>query len=79
MSAKKKLYTFLLAASLCLVGAAFLLRACLKSGGVPDWGGFFCRARRFDAGILADFKSNQRSTGGKRCPETAFQWILNRL
>ena len=26
MSAKKKLYTFLLAASLCLVGAAFLLR-----------------------------------------------------
>ena len=56
-----------------------LFRACLKSGGVPDWGRFFCRARRFDAGILADFKSNQRSIGGKRCPETAFRWILNRL
>ena len=55
------------------------LRACLKSGGVPDWGRFFCRARRFDAGILADFKSNQRSVGGKRCSETAFRWILNRL
>ncbi|WP_293286471.1 hypothetical protein, partial [Oscillibacter sp.] len=33
---------------------------------------FFCRARRFDAGILADFKSNQRSPGGKRRPKTAF-------
>ena len=52
------------------------LRACLKSGGVPDWGRYFCRARWFDAGILADFKSNQRSVGGKRCTETAFRWIL---
>ena len=46
---------------------------------MPDWGRYFCRARRFDAGILADFKSNQRSVGGKRCSETAFRWILNRL
>ena len=33
MSAKKKLYTFLLATSLCLVGAAFLLR----NAGLPYW------------------------------------------
>ena len=47
-------------------------RPCLKIGGMPDWGRFFCQARRFDAGILTDFKSNQRSPGGKGCPETAF-------
>ena len=46
-------------------------RPCLKIGGIPDWGRFFCQARRFDAGILTDFKSNQRSPGGKRCPKTA--------
>ncbi len=39
----------------------------------------FCRARRFDAGILTDFKSKQRSPSGKRCSKMAFRQILNRL
>ena len=52
-------------------------RPCLKIGGMPDWGGFYCQARRFDAGILTDFKSNQRSPGGKRCPKTAFCHFSN--
>ena len=30
------------------------------------------QTRRLDAGILTDFKSNQRSPGGKRYPKTAF-------
>ena len=30
------------------------------------------QARQFPAGILTDFKPNQRSPGGKGCPETAF-------
>ena len=41
-------------------------------------GRFYCQARRFDAGILTDFKSNQRSPGGKRCPETAFCHFSNK-
>ena len=45
---------------------------------MPDWGRFYCQARRFDAGILTDFKSNQRSPGGKRCPETAFCHFSNK-
>ncbi len=53
-------------------------RPCLKIGGIPDWGRFFCQARRFDAGILTDFKSNQRSPGGKRCPKTAFCHVSNK-
>ena len=53
-------------------------RPCLKIGGMPDWGRFFCQARRFDAGILTDFKSNQRSPGGKRCPKTAFCHVSNK-
>ena len=55
-----------------------LIRPCLKIGGMPDWGRFFCQARRFDAGILTDFKSNQRSPGGKRCPKTAFCHFSNK-
>ncbi len=47
-------------------------RVCFKTGGMPDWGRFFRQARRLDAGILTDFKSNQRSPDGKRCPKTAF-------
>ena len=54
------------------------IRPCLKNGGMPDWGRFFCQARRFDAGILTDFKSNQRSPGGKRCPKTAFCHFSNK-
>nr|WP_325242315.1 hypothetical protein [uncultured Oscillibacter sp.] len=54
-----------------------LIRPCLKIGGMPDWGRFYCQARRFDAGILTDFKSNQRSPGGKRCPKTAFCHFSN--
>ena len=45
---------------------------------MPDLGRFFCQARRFDAGILTDFKSNQRSPGGKRCPKTAFCHVSNK-
>lgn len=33
---------------------------------MPDRGRLFCQARRFGAGILADFKSNQRSPGEKK-------------
>ena len=55
-----------------------IARPCLKIGGMPDWGRFFCQARRFDAGILTDFKSNQRSPGGKRCPKTAFCHFSNK-
>ena len=44
-------------------------RPCLKTGGMPDWGRFFWQARRFDAGILTDFKSNQRSPGRKKMPK----------
>ncbi|WP_297311803.1 hypothetical protein, partial [uncultured Oscillibacter sp.] len=47
-------------------------RVCFKTGGMPDWGRFFRQARRLDTGILTDFKSNQRSPDGKRCPKTAF-------
>lgn len=47
-------------------------RVCFKTGRMPDWGIFFRQTRRLDAGILTDFKSNQRSPGGKRCLKTAF-------
>ena len=53
-------------------------RPCLKIGGMLDWSRFFCQARRLDAGILTDFKSNQRSPGGKRCPKTAFCHFSNK-
>ncbi|WP_293286116.1 hypothetical protein, partial [Oscillibacter sp.] len=46
--------------------------------GMPDWGGFFCQARRFDAGILTDFKSNQRSPGGKDAPRRRFDSFQTR-
>lgn len=49
-----------------------ITRVCFKTGRMPDWGRFFRQARRLDAGILTDFKSNQRSPGGKRCLKTAF-------
>ena len=35
---------------------------------MPDSDGFFARQGGFDAGILTDFKSNQRSPGGKDAP-----------
>ena len=50
---------------------------CLKNGGMRDWCRFFCQARRLDAGILTDFKSRQRSPGGKRCLKTAFCHFSN--
>ena len=53
-------------------------RPCLKIGEMLDWGRFFRQARRFDAGILTDFKSNQRSPGGKRCLKTAFRHFSNK-
>ncbi len=45
---------------------------CWNTRGVPDWGRFFCRARRFDAGILTDFQSNQRGLAGKSAPIRRF-------
>ena len=48
------------------------VRPCLKNGGMRDWCRFFCQARRSDAGILTDFKSRQRSPGGKRCLQDPF-------
>ena len=48
------------------------LRACLESGEMPDRRRYSCRARRIHAGIPTDFRLNQRTSGGKRCPETAF-------
>jgi len=61
-----------LPAAVFFFSAAGQTRPCLKIGGMLDWGRFFRQARRFSAGILTDFKGNQRSPGGKRCLETAF-------
>ncbi len=48
------------------------LRACLKSGGMPDRRRFFCWARRFDAGILCVFPVKSTRPSGKRCAGMAF-------
>ena len=48
------------------------LRACLKSGGMPDRRGFFRWARRFDAGILCVFQVKSTRPSGKRCAGMAF-------
>ena len=48
------------------------LRACLKSGGMPDRGGFFRWTRRFDAGILCVFPVKSTRASGKRCAGMAF-------
>ena len=53
-----------------LVGGS--VRACLKSGGMPDRRGFFRWARRFDAGILCVFQVKSTRPSGKRCAGMAF-------
>ena len=50
----------------------WLLRACLKSGGMPDRRRFFRWARRFDAGILCVFQVKSTRPSGKRCAGMAF-------
>ncbi len=41
-------------------GRGKTIRPCLKIGGMPDWGRFFCQARRFDAGVLAEKDAQRR-------------------
>ena len=56
----------------CLPDRCLYLRVCFKTGGMPNCGGFFCRTRRFDAGILDGFQVKSTRPGGKRRPKTAF-------
>ena len=68
----KKGTVFVPAADIERCANAYFLRACLKSGGMPDRRRFFCWARRFDAGILCVFQVKSTRPSGKRCAGMAF-------